>query len=151
MAKQIALAVLGERGTELVAEESAHILVHELGGAAYHSGLQTRGYPGRLGRLSPEQINASVVSDSIFHTPRTSVVAIENTHNTAGGTVVAARRGCRGSGPRPAGSSASGSISTARGSSTQLWRWACLSLSLRPRSTRSRSVFRRVWAVLWAP
>jgi threonine aldolase len=87
MANQIALAVLGERGTELVAEESAHILVHELGGAAYHSGLQTRGYPGRLGRLSPKQIQASMVSDSIFHTPRTSVVAIENTHNTAGGTV----------------------------------------------------------------
>ena len=61
--------------------------MHELGGAAYHSGLQTRGYPGRLGRLSPEQIRASMVSDSIFHTPRTSVVAIENTHNTAGGTV----------------------------------------------------------------
>jgi threonine aldolase len=87
MANQIALAVLGERGTELVAEESAHILVHELGGAAYHSGLQTRGYPGRLGRLTPTQIEASMVSDSIFHTPRTSVVAIENTHNTAGGTV----------------------------------------------------------------
>src|ERR1700689_394034 len=87
MANQIALAVLGERGTELVAEESAHILVHERGGAAYHSGLQTRGCPGRLGRLSPEQINASMVSDSIFHTPRTSVGAIENTHNPAGGTV----------------------------------------------------------------
>ena len=45
MGNQIALAVLGERGTELVAEESAHILVHELGGAAFHSGLQTRGLP----------------------------------------------------------------------------------------------------------
>ena len=87
MGNQIALAVLGERGTELVAEESAHILVHELGGAAFHSGLQTRGYPGRLGRLTPDQIRASMVSDSSFHTPRTSVVAIENTHNTAGGTV----------------------------------------------------------------
>ena len=87
MGNQIALAVLGERGTELVAEESAHILVHELGGAAFHSGLQTRGYPGPLGRLTPEQIRASMVSDSSFHTPRTSVVAIENTHNTAGGTV----------------------------------------------------------------
>jgi len=87
MANQIALAVLGERGTELVVEESAHIMVHELGGAAFHSGLQTRGVPGDLGRISPAQIRASLVSDSSFHTPRTSVVALENTHNTAGGTV----------------------------------------------------------------
>ena len=87
MANQIALAILGERGTELVVEESAHLMVHELGGAAYHSGLQTRGVPGRLGRFSPEQIEATTVSDSGFHTPRTSVVAVENTHNTSGGTI----------------------------------------------------------------
>jgi threonine aldolase len=87
MGNQIALVVLGERGTELVAEESAHILVHELGGAAFHSGLQTRGYPGRLGRLTAEQIRGSMISDGTFQTPRTSVVALENTHNTAGGTV----------------------------------------------------------------
>jgi threonine aldolase len=87
MANQIALAILGERGTELVVEESAHMMVHELGGAAFHSGLQTRGVPGLLGRISPEHIRASMVSDSVFHTPRTSVVALENTHNTAGGTV----------------------------------------------------------------
>jgi threonine aldolase len=87
MGNQIALTVLGERGTELVAEESAHILVHELGGAAFHAGLQARGYPGRLGRLTADQIRASTISDGAFQTPRTSVVALENTHNTAGGTV----------------------------------------------------------------
>src|SRR6267154_5929040 len=40
MGNQIALAILGERGTELIVEESAHVMVHELGGAAYHSGMQ---------------------------------------------------------------------------------------------------------------
>ena len=53
MGNQIALAILGERGTELVVEETAHIMVAELGGAAAHAGLQTRGLPGELGRLSP--------------------------------------------------------------------------------------------------
>src|SRR4029077_17862527 len=43
MANQIALAILAERGTELVVEQNAHIMISELGGAAYHSGLQTRG------------------------------------------------------------------------------------------------------------
>ena len=87
MANQIALTILGERGTELVVEETAHIMVSELGGAAMHGGLQTRGLPGVHGRLSPEQIRASMHEDGSFHTPRTSVVAIENTHNNAGGTV----------------------------------------------------------------
>ena len=62
-------------------------MVSELGGAAFHSGLQTRGLPGFRGRLSPEQLRATAWTDGDFWTPRTSVVALENTHNTAGGTV----------------------------------------------------------------
>jgi len=87
MANQIALVILGERGTELVVEETAHIMVSELGGAAMNGGLQTRGLAGVHGRLSPEQIRATMHEDGSFHTPRTSVVALENTHNNAGGTV----------------------------------------------------------------
>ena len=88
MGNQIALSILGERGTELIAEERCHIAIAELAGAAYHSGLQTRLLPGELGRLSPEQVrHASSYSDGSFHTPRTSVLALENTHNAAGGVV----------------------------------------------------------------
>jgi threonine aldolase len=87
MGNQIALSILGERGTELVVEETAHIMVSELGGAAAFSGLQTRGLPGYRGRLSADQLRATTHADGSFHTPRTSVVALENTHNTAGGTV----------------------------------------------------------------
>src|SRR6478609_6579803 len=72
MANQIALLILGERGTELVVESRAHIMVSELGGAAAQAGLQTRGLPGQLGRLAPEQIAASMHADGSFHTPRTS-------------------------------------------------------------------------------
>src|SRR3954465_15433936 len=56
MGNQIALAILGGRGTELGVEETAHIMVHELGGAAMHSGLQTRGLAGDRGRLSIDQL-----------------------------------------------------------------------------------------------
>jgi threonine aldolase len=87
MGNQIALSILGERGTELVVEETAHIMVSELGGAAALSGLQTRGLPGFRGRLSPDQVRATTHADGSFHTPRTSVLALENTHNSAGGTV----------------------------------------------------------------
>ncbi|MBA3843925.1 MAG: threonine aldolase family protein, partial [Actinobacteria bacterium] len=87
MGNQIALAILGERGTELVVEQNAHIMISELGGAAFHSGLQTRGVPGHLGRISSEQLRATMHADGSFHTPRTSVLALENTHNASGGTV----------------------------------------------------------------
>ena len=87
MANQIALAILGVRGSELIVEETAHVMLYELGGAALHSGLQTRPLPGVRGRLSPEQVRAAArVSDGV-HIPRTSVVALENTHNSSGGSV----------------------------------------------------------------
>ena len=87
MANQIALLILGERGTELVVEETAHIMVSELGGAAMHGGPADARAARHHGRLSPEQIRATMHEDGSFHTPRTSVVALENTHNNAGGTV----------------------------------------------------------------
>src|SRR5436305_11039914 len=87
MGNQIALAILGERGGELIVEERAHIMVSELGGAAYHSGLQTRGLPGFRGRLTVEQLRGVRWKDGPFWTPRLSLLALENTHNTSGGTV----------------------------------------------------------------
>jgi threonine aldolase len=87
MANQIALAILGQRGTELIVEETAHIMISELGGAAMHSGLQTRGLPGHRGRLLPEQVEGAVRPSDGLHQPRASIVALENTHNSAGGTV----------------------------------------------------------------
>jgi threonine aldolase len=87
MGNQIALAILGERGTELIVEERAHIMTSELGGAGYHSGLQTRGLPGYRGRLTPAQIRGAGWKDGDFWTPRASIVAVENTHNTSGGCI----------------------------------------------------------------
>jgi threonine aldolase len=87
MANQIALAILGERGTELIVEETAHIMVAELAGAAMHSGLQTRGLAGYRGRISAAQVRAAARASDGFHIPRASLVALENTHNSAGGTV----------------------------------------------------------------
>jgi threonine aldolase len=87
MANQIALAILGRRGSELIVEETAHIMISELGGAAFHSGLQTRGLPGHRGRLSPEQIRSQIRPPDRLHGPSASIVALENTHNSAGGAV----------------------------------------------------------------
>ncbi len=117
MANQIALSILGVRGTELIVEETAHVMVAELGGAALHSGLQTRGLPGYRGRIGSAQLRAAVRVSDGFHVPRASVVAVENTHNSAGGTVWPYEIWRRSR--RPPGSSVSARISTARGSRTR--------------------------------
>lgn len=85
MANQIALRVLGRPGGELIAEERTHILVYEAGGPAIHSGLVMRGLPGEAGRLTPEQIRQTVAAADELQP--SSVVALENTHRSAGGRV----------------------------------------------------------------
>jgi len=85
MGNQIAMAILGERGTELILEEWAHIVRAELGGAAYHSGLQTRPLPGYRGRITPAQLHGLAYRDGEFWVPRMSILALENTHNASGG------------------------------------------------------------------
>jgi len=87
MANQIALVILGARGSELLVEATAHIMISELGGPAIHAGLLARGLPGELGVVTPEQVRAAVNPADPLHTPQPSLLALENTHNSSGGTV----------------------------------------------------------------
>ena len=87
MANQIALSILGVRGSELIVEETTHIMISEVGGAAFHSGLQTRGLRGYRGRIGSAQVRATARVMGGVHSPRASMVAVENTHNSAGGAV----------------------------------------------------------------
>ncbi len=87
MANEIALQVLGEPGTELIAEENSHVLVAELGGPAVLAGLMTRPLPTANGRFTPAQVRAAYRRSDGFHVPQTRVVSVENTHNAAGGRV----------------------------------------------------------------
>jgi len=85
MANQIALRILTQPGDELLAEESAHVLLYEQGGPAVFSGLVMRGLPGRHGTFAAEQVRTAVRDWRSGHMPRTRVVSIENTHNSSGG------------------------------------------------------------------
>jgi threonine aldolase len=87
MANQIAIQLLSEPGSELIAEETAHMLVSELGGAAVHSGVQTHGLPGRRGQIDAGQLRAAIYPADPLHRPRARLLALEDTHNNAGGTV----------------------------------------------------------------
>jgi len=87
MANQIALNILGRPGDALLVERHAHIMLSELGGPAAHSGLLTIGLPGTNGRFSPEQVVGEIRDRTSVHVAPTRIVAVENTHNSAGGRV----------------------------------------------------------------
>lgn len=74
-------------GDELIAEASTHIANSEVGGAARLGGLTVRPIVGVLGKMSVEQV-ASTVRPENVHYAHTTLLAIENTHNSSGGTVL---------------------------------------------------------------
>jgi threonine aldolase len=88
MGNHIAACLHGRPGDELVAEAASHVLVFELGGAAVHARMQTRGIAGERGMVTREQIVAVAHPEPGPHRPRTAVVVLENTHNVAGGAIL---------------------------------------------------------------
>jgi len=73
-----------QRGDEIILEERSHIYVNEVGGLAVMGSLMARTIKGDKGWMHPDDIRAAIRADNI-HYPRTSLVCVENTHNTAGG------------------------------------------------------------------
>jgi threonine aldolase len=83
----LALLSLTRPGEEVIAEVSSHIANSEVGGAARLGGLTLRPVVGRLGKISAEQVAATVRPENV-HYAHTTLLAIENTHNSAGGTIL---------------------------------------------------------------
>lgn len=86
MANQIAVKVLSSPGGEVICDQDCHLIHHESGATAVLSQVQLRGLPGRLGVLDPSEVRAAVRAADPYQ-PASVLVAIENTHNAAGGTV----------------------------------------------------------------
>ena len=72
------------RGDEIILEQRSHIYVNEVGGPAVMGQLMARTVPGELGWMKPEDVEKAIRADNI-HYPRTSLICVENTHNSAGG------------------------------------------------------------------
>ena len=76
-----------ERGTELLLEANAHLLHYETAGVAALAGAQVRPVATPDGILTADLVRAALRPDSP-HVPRVSAIALENTHNAAGGKVM---------------------------------------------------------------
>lgn len=87
MGNQIALAAHTSPGDAVIFEEEAHMLFYECGAPAVLSGVVSWTVPSERGIMAPEAIERRILVRSL-HSPGTTVVCIENTHNRAGGTII---------------------------------------------------------------
>lgn len=75
------------RGLEVICEATAHPFSYEAGGAASLAGVQFHPLPGVRGAVRLEDMEAAIRADaSLF--PRTALIWLENTNNSAGGAVL---------------------------------------------------------------
>jgi threonine aldolase len=87
MTNQAALHAQTTPGDEIFIHARAHIVENEQAGAAVLSGLQTRTFDSADGTLDVDAMEHFFHIDDDVHHPRTTLVALENTHNLCGGVV----------------------------------------------------------------
>ncbi len=85
MGNQLAIACQTRPGDEVIVGEEVHLAYNESGAAAALSGVQFV-VAGAGGLFTAEQMRARIKPD-VYYYPRTALVAVENTHNRAGGRV----------------------------------------------------------------
>jgi threonine aldolase len=86
-ANQTAVWLHTDRGTEVLLEANAHLVLYEMAGIAGLAGAQIRPVATPDGLLTPE-LARDAWRPASPHAPRISLVAAENTHNAAGGKVM---------------------------------------------------------------
>ena len=87
MGNQLAVKTHTVPGNEIILEADAHIFKYEAGAAGMLSGVITKIIPGTHGVLTADQIDKSVNRIDDIHAAPTGLIALENTHNRAGGTI----------------------------------------------------------------
>jgi threonine aldolase len=86
MGNQVALASLTQPGDEVILDRESHIFNYEVAAAAVLYGVQFNALDGERGVITRELIAPHIRADNL-HCPVTRVIAVENTHNRAGGRV----------------------------------------------------------------
>ena len=92
MANLVSLLTHTTAGDELLVGDRAHIVRAEAGGVSRLGGVLATTLPNQPdGGVDPELIPGAVRPDDM-HQPRTTLLALENTHNFCGGSVVSLER-----------------------------------------------------------
>jgi threonine aldolase len=83
---QVAIKLHTQPGDEVICDANAHIYYYEGGGIAFNAGCSTKLLNGERGKFTAEDVVNAIRADNV-HFPRTSLVAVENTHNRGGGSI----------------------------------------------------------------
>ena len=87
MANQICLKANTRPGWELLCERECHVVNYEVAGPVVHAGLLVNLLTTERGMIPAGMVRENVRIKSL-HSPETRIVALENTHNRHGGTVL---------------------------------------------------------------
>jgi threonine aldolase len=88
MANQVTLKTLTRPGDDVIVPAGAHVVWSETGAGAANSGVQFTQLGGERGYFDVDEFRAAVKPRGHIILPPSTVVALENTHNRAGGRVV---------------------------------------------------------------
>jgi threonine aldolase len=86
MGNQTAIRLNTQHGQEVICEARSHIVEWEIAMAAAFSGCQLRTIPAERGILTWKAIEPHITGKH-YHRAPTGLIALENTHNMAGGTI----------------------------------------------------------------
>jgi threonine aldolase len=87
MGNNIAINVHTQPGDEVLLDWDAHSLCYEVGGPAALSGVQTRQFRSHRGVPDVGEVECAIRTKTL-HSPGTSLLVLENTHNRAGGAII---------------------------------------------------------------
>ena len=85
MANQTALKLHTNPGEQVICDKYAHIYNYEGGGASFNSGISCQLIDGHRGMFTAAQAEAAINPPDFYHSPLTSLIAVENTTNKGGG------------------------------------------------------------------
>ena len=86
MGNEISLKCHTRPGDEVICEYGCHIYNYEAGAAPFLCGVQLRPIRGKHGMITVEDVE-TVINPPQDHFPQSSLITVENTHNSAGGTI----------------------------------------------------------------
>lgn len=87
MSNQLCLKALTRPGDEVIVGHDSHIFNYETGAPALLSGVQLHTVPDPLGVMALDDLGTATREEA-YYLPRTSVIAVEQTHNRAGGSII---------------------------------------------------------------
>ena len=85
MANQAAIKLHTQPGEQVICDKYAHIYNYEGGGASFNSGVSCKLIDGQRGMMTAQQVMEAINPPDFYHSPLTTLVALENTTNKGGG------------------------------------------------------------------